>query len=212
MHDLLQDSWRRAHAFGKQYEALLRQQGAGRLSGSLSTSVSLAELQLQAGPEGVSLQPLVDEVCCSHCGATSELQDKLRSEEAKRTITGGWGAAHDCRVVPCMDMCTSNGLLGYASGKHSLRLHRTILSWQQGLRRYPPGCNRAVPEGLLVQYDIQAGLEMQSEYGGCSAHWAFWHHALCHFSKVHNITGPVSPWVCVSLSPYEWGDRKTQTQ
>ncbi|WIA22604.1 hypothetical protein OEZ86_009587 [Tetradesmus obliquus] len=77
VHDLLQDSWRRAFTFRHQYEALLRR--AGRCDGiGLAPGQSLG---------GVSLQPLVDEVCCSTCGGTSELQDKLRSEEAKRTLT-----------------------------------------------------------------------------------------------------------------------------
>jgi hypothetical protein len=48
----LQDSWRRAHAFSGQYEALLRR--CGRFDG-----IGLAPGQQLAG---VSLQPLVDEV------------------------------------------------------------------------------------------------------------------------------------------------------
>ncbi|KAF6261998.1 Septin-domain-containing protein [Scenedesmus sp. NREL 46B-D3] len=87
VHDLLQDSWRRAHAFSGQYESLLRR--CGRFDG-----IGLAPGQQLAG---LSLQPLVDEVCCSTCGGTTELQDKLRSEEAKRTITAAAREADSLR-------------------------------------------------------------------------------------------------------------------
>jgi hypothetical protein len=44
----------------------------------------------------------LQQVCCSTCGGTTELQDKLRSEEAERTLTGVFikpGSAIQCYTV-----------------------------------------------------------------------------------------------------------------
>ncbi|WIA39364.1 hypothetical protein OEZ86_005472 [Tetradesmus obliquus] len=73
VHDLLQDSWRRAFTFAREYETLLRDNGHELAS---ATTALLS----------VSLAPMVDALCSSTCGST-ELADKLRSEEAKEVIT-----------------------------------------------------------------------------------------------------------------------------
>jgi hypothetical protein len=65
----LQDSWRRAFTFAREYETLLRD------NGHELASATTALLK-------VSLAPMVDALCSSTCGST-ELADKLRSEEAK---------------------------------------------------------------------------------------------------------------------------------
>lgn len=65
----LQDSWRRAFTFAREYETLLRDNGHELAS---ATTALLS----------VSLAPMVDALCSSTCGST-ELADKLRSEEAK---------------------------------------------------------------------------------------------------------------------------------
>lgn len=80
VHDLLQDSWRRAYGFAKQYQVLLikhhQQQnkavalGAANGSGSGGIPAWLAATQLSAGAdeETISLQPLVEELCSSTTG------------------------------------------------------------------------------------------------------------------------------------------------
>lgn len=91
MHDLLQDSWRRAHAFARQYQQLLinhHQQGLSKQSGvangvggntaagaagsSNGMPAWLAAQQFGAAgrevEEAISLQPLVEELCSSTTG------------------------------------------------------------------------------------------------------------------------------------------------
>lgn len=104
VHDLLQDSWRRAHAFAQQYQGLLikhHQHGPGKQlhTGSHGSSSSmpswLAAQQFGVASreeqEAISLQPLVEELCSSTTGGTPELG---QSPPGTNNAFANWGFLH----------------------------------------------------------------------------------------------------------------------